>query len=531
MFRSNGFLHACRMPEKMAWLPVALYLTLVGSQARFLDAQTLTGASVQLGRTNLSLPEGAGSIYIYGMGTGGALRATSFAQGPYAQVVDQGGQVVAGLAVTPASSNSFTTDCADFTIAGVAVSGFKTVSASYAANNQLHPRSASDGFLITDPAVAVVVAIAGGEDHLEVQGLPALQIDAQKGPDQSHGIAIVIAHASLSPGRYTVTETTEGDAGRDPAHEGDLIGVFVFTGGSGTATVVTSPPPAQGAPAPPPGASPPSGLQPPSPQGPPYAFNGARAQYEFEYGSASTPLTVTVGIPDSQPHRCSVIIQFAGPLAALSGSDELPCTNSRLPFWASPSDLRRVRNERTPPKWGASGVRHNVIVSVPAGKFVTEEIDSPEGTTWYDGRSGFLVKAQGDLLQGSNQQIPELKGVTQVIIALTATNIPMMPAPFNPLSYVWIAGLVILGALAAYGLVRMAKRRAAVPTSVPTVGRALPAVLASPGPRAPDPRSPGHGVAITTEALDKLAKLKGLLDAGLITHEDFEREKRRLLGN
>ena len=345
MSRSNGFSHACRMPEKMAWLPIALYLMLVGSQARFLDAQTLSGASVQLGKTSVSLPEGAGSIYIYGMGTGGALRATSFAQGPYAQVVDQGGQVVAGLAVTPTNSNSFTTDCADFTIAGIAVSGFKTVSAAYAANNQLHPRSASDSFLITDPAVAVVVAIAGGEDHLEVQGLPALQIDAQKGPDQSHGIAIVIAHASLSPGRYIVTETTEGDAGRDPAHEGDLIGVFVFTGGSGTATVVTSPPPAQGAPAPPPGATPPSGPQPRRPQEPPYAFNGARAQYEFEYGSASTPLTVTVGIPDSHPHRCSVTMQFAGPLAALSSSDELfaPIPGSR--FGPAPPTSDRVRNE------------------------------------------------------------------------------------------------------------------------------------------------------------------------------------------
>ena len=171
-----------------------------------------------------------------------------------------------------------------------------------------------------------------------------------------------------------------------------------------------------------------------------------------------------------------------------------------------------------------------MIVSVPAGEIRDGRDLFVRGTTWYDGRSGLLVKAQGDLA-GADQQIPELKGITQVIIVLTATNIPMMPAPFNPLSYVWIAGLVILGALAAYGLVRMGKRRAAVPTPVPTVGRALPAIVASPAPRAPDPRSPGHGVAITTEALDKLAKLKGLLDAGLITHEDFEREKRRLLGN
>jgi hypothetical protein len=465
------------------------------------------------------------------MGTGGALRATNFAQGPYAQVVDQGGQVVAGLAVTPSGSNSFTTDCADFTIAGVAVSGFKTVSASYAANNQLHPTSVSDSFLVTDPALAVVVAIAGGEDHLEVQGLPALQIDAQKRPDQSHGIAIVIAHASLSPGRYTVTETTEGDPGRDPAHEGDLIGVFVLTGGPGAVNVVSSPPAAERAPGPPPGNSPPSGPQSPSRPVPPYAFNGARAQYEFEYGSASTPLTVAVSIPESQPDRCYVTMQFAGPLAALSSSDELLCTNSRLPFWASPSDLRRVRDGRMPPNWGASGVRHDVTVSVPAGRFVTEEIYSSRGTTWYDSRSGLLVKAQGDLSEGADQQIPALKGITQTTIALTATNIPMMPAPFSPLSYVWIGGLVILGALAAYGLVRMAKRRAPVPTPVPAAGRAFSAMVASPAPPASALRSQGHGAAITSEALDKLAKLKGLLDAGLITHGDFEREKRRLLGN
>jgi hypothetical protein len=162
---------------------------------------------------------------------------------------------------------------------------------------------------------------------------------------------------------------------------------------------------------------------------------------------------------------------------------------------------------------------------------VTEEIYSPGGTTWYDGRSGLLVKAQGNLLEGADQQIPALKGIAQVTIALTATNVPMMPAPFSPLSYGWIAGLVTLGALAAYGLVRMAKRRASVPTPVPAEGRPFSAT-AGPAPRPPSvAQAQAPGAAITSEALDKLAKLQGLLDAGLITHEDFQREKAKLLGN
>jgi hypothetical protein len=32
------------------------------------------------------------------------------------------------------------------------------------------------------------------------------------------------------------------------------------------------------------------------------------------------------------------------------------------------------------------------------------------------------------------------------------------------------------------------------------------------------------------EALDKVAKLKSLVDAGVITREEFEREKAKLLG-
>lgn len=511
--------------------PVCLVVVLIGLAAvsgKRLRAQALIGPTVQLGQTSLSLPSG-GSIYIYGMGTGGAMPATNFGQGPYAQVVDQGRQVVAGLAMAQTNTNSFTTGCADYTVAGVGVSGFKTVSASYAANNQPHPTSVSDSFLVSDPAVVVVLAIAGGEDHLEVQGLPGLQIDAQKAPDQSHGIAIAIGHASLPPGHYTVTEATEGDPGRFPEHEGDLIGVFVFTGGAGAA-----------------GISPGSSSEPTSPSPLPSASNTSTATEAvtvtipaqagpwdralnptFDFGFHDEGPPVTISSRDGIPVLPGTVLSVRYVAGTVSAGGDWPHSDangalSRAPATAGP---------RSYPSRYIDPASYPIYVASLVGTFAKDGVivgrpfkvgDGPVTLTVPDGANQLLLGVNDDRFSDNAGSWTvavkaEGNGPTSSYIAAAAAAV-----------------LILAAAVVAFVGWRRKKAQAS------GLGASLPATTTKPyaSPVTPfaaatsaqsTPRPAERPAPLSSEALDKLVKLKSLLDAGLITQEDFAREKAKLL--
>ena len=500
--RNRGFWQGFESGDRVLVLLAASLSVSFCVGTRALRAQTLNGATVQLGRTSLNLPSGA-SVYIYGMGTGGAAPATNFAQGPYQQLLDAGGQVVAGLAITASNTNSFTTSCADFTVAGVSVSGFKTVSASYGANNQLHPTAASDTFPVTEAAVVVVVAIAGGEDHLELTGLPGLQIDAQKGPDQPHGIAIAIGHTNLQPGNYSVTETTEGDSGRDPAHEGDLIGVFVFTGGPGGTAGVSPLPSTGGGPA---GA-------PSAPALPPYAFDGAFATYNLHWAQSSVPLTVTLSDLDPSRQTFKLTTKFGGALAAYSGEENGDLKNDMF-MALTPASLGRLEEGSllgTLPTGGET-VSHSVSISAPAGRFVTEQVAGGRGAgaAWFDRKSGLLVRARGGYFLGLI--VGPLAGLPGAELELVKTNIPMDRAsPWTSPYVITFVLVLVLAVIITVVLVRTGRRKP------------QPAPYTAAGP------VPVRAVGATGDVINKLTKLKALLDSGVITREDFESEKGKLL--
>jgi hypothetical protein len=123
---------------------------------------------------------------------------------------------------------------------------------------------------------------------------------------------------------------------------------------------------------------------------------------------------------------------------------------------------------------------------------------------------------------------------------LTKTNLQMSAVPSSnasPLLFGAAAGgLVVLVAIIGFALMRRARR-----------GRLLPAPASSPAARTPQPavplpaaKSPGAdtddtlpvrpAAPVSLEALEKLAKLKSLVDTGVITREEFDREKAKLLG-
>jgi len=167
---------------------------------------------------------------------------------------------------------------------------------------------------------------------------------------------------------------------------------------------------------------------------PPYAFDGAEAQYKITYGSTSSTAKITVKVEKIGPGVwCNVEIRYTGQLAPLSRDGRLLCHNSNQPFWADPNAVRWFKawhkGGAVPAGWGASEIRHSVPVSVPAGNFLTEELYQPDGTGYYESGSGLLVKVEGNVLKGSDQVIPELKGVNKATMVLTQTNIPMTPAP------------------------------------------------------------------------------------------------------
>jgi len=505
-----------------------------------LSAQTLNGATVQPGQTSLTLPAGAG-IYLYAMATGGAKSAANFAEAPYAQVVDAAGYTVAGLAITPSASNTFSTEADYRTVAGVAVSGFKTVKAFNGSNATPGAASVAVHFDVSSPALVVVIGIAGGETNLELHGLPGLQVDAQAA-NQSGVIPVVIAHTNLVPGEYDVSEQTSGNAQQDPKHMGDLIGVYVFMGGAGAAVAppaTSSPLPSSPPPPPPPRPSssapasprPPASLQSFRPAPLPI-FEGAYATYNFRAGNVSLPFKALVSNVDLSTRTCTLAVSFEGSFASLSSTRIV--NFDREPFWGiKPSDLVSVRLGKLPKGVAVDQARlqTDVTVSVPAGTFKSEEIAGPDGAAWFDARSGIFIKASGSL-SGLGEQLPGLD-MNHTSLELTSTNVPISSATSPLLLYGAVLGLAVLalGAI-AYKFTRGGARRAAHETAgmQPVQGASS---WAAPGADQPGALLVGASSSpppVTGGSLDKLAKLKALLDAGLISNEEFQGLKAKLLG-
>lgn len=88
----------------------------------------------------------------------------------------------------------------------------------------------------------------------------------------------------------------------------------------------------------------------------------------------------------------------------------------------------------------------------------------------------------------------------------------------------------ILAVLLGVGAFFLLKRRPSAQAVAPATAAQVFSPVAQP-PASPvsavAPQAPG--AAITSEALDRLAKLKSLLDAGLITVEEFRQQKAKLL--
>ncbi len=218
----------------MICLPMFVVLS---PKAKAATVPAVVSSSVIESSSSITLPGGA-DIYLYGYGTGGGVPSGDLAYGQYTSLTNQGGYVVASLAITTSNNNYFSTGSGYPVIGGVGVQGFSSYSSSYGTNNSPAAPSASDSFTVTTSgSLVVVIAIGGDEQSLSVSGLPSLQIDAAW--PGSPWNALEILHTYLNAGTYAVTEyTSQSAAGQTPAYAADLIGVFVFMPSTSTSPVL-----------------------------------------------------------------------------------------------------------------------------------------------------------------------------------------------------------------------------------------------------------------------------------------------------
>jgi Short C-terminal domain len=280
---------------------------------------------------------------------------------------------------------------------------------------------------------------------------------------------------------------------------------------------------------------------------PVYAFNGAYAAYRVQSRVTSVPFTENISYVDPvrRTYRFSTVV--GGAFAhALHG--EITSFGERFSA-LSRAEVDSIRQGSTPQGFPEAilAARHNVTVSVPAGTFRTEQITLKSGSMWLDSGSGVLVRIAGrDLVRNVFGEVPGVDD-PNAIAELVKTNVPMSAAySSNVLIYglLGLGVLVLVGAV-TYLLTRGGKRS---PTAAPQAAYYEgPSGSVSPGPRAAQVATPppvpeaGPGgspssaanartpAPVTLEGLEKLAKLKSLMDSGLITREEFEREKARLL--
>jgi hypothetical protein len=163
------------------------------------------------------------------MAVGGAGSSTLFSLGQYASAFHEGGRVAAAVAYGSNEQNTYTTQTDRHVLGGASIGGtWETFRAFYGSNARAGASDVSANFTVEQDSLVVVLGLAASQQQIELEGLPGLQIDALHS-GAAAGASMVIAHANLQPGTYTVVQHSAAltqAADRDTM--ADLIAVFVF---------------------------------------------------------------------------------------------------------------------------------------------------------------------------------------------------------------------------------------------------------------------------------------------------------------
>jgi hypothetical protein len=470
------------------------------------------------GATSLELPPGR--AYLYGMVTGAGHRSSAFSEGQYAQVVNADGYLSAALAYGMNSHNSFTTETGYYDIGGVSVAGsWDNFAAFYGSNPLRGAGSASVSFQTAEESLVVVFGLASSQQFISVEGIPGLEVDASE-PE----VTMLIAHAYVKPGSFTVVEHSRAlSAGQAPSHMADLIGVFVFAGGP-TASPVSQNSVSGGLRTNEQG----SGGQPAaavatvtvSAQAGPWepVLNPA-LDYGSHDQSPPVPIRGVGGFPLA-PGTVLTLSYLAGSVSVGGGwPNEDANGDPQAPLTAT--------SPRSYPSRYLDPGAFPVNVGSLIGAFASNGVVVGRPFKVGDGPLKVIVPAgANELLLGVNDDVfGDNTGAWTVQI----TSSRVARGISAGLVGLGIAILVlILGVVAVLFVKRPTRAQPVV--GAPATPR-LPSEVPRPaGTASYVPQSEGAAPGITSDALDKLAKLKSLLDAGLITAEEFREQKARLLG-
>jgi hypothetical protein len=170
-----------------------------------------------------------GLLNIFGMANGGEGKSTGFNNGNIVTGVDQAGHIAAAIGATQAGSDYYGTSDSSYSIGGVGISGFQYYGVKTSA--KAPPDNQKEGKLtlqvvLPETALVVVIALSGGQDVVELGGIPGLIRDAKgSGPGWE---GIMIGQAVLESGTYSVTEHSTSANGSTPDRS-DVLGLFAFS--------------------------------------------------------------------------------------------------------------------------------------------------------------------------------------------------------------------------------------------------------------------------------------------------------------
>ena len=281
----------------------------------------LVGATALSQANSLTLPSGA-QVYLFGEVNGGLFGANQLVSGSGTAVSDAAGNLATEVVSSGQSTNSFSTNAADYDIVGVGVSGFsnmQTLHGQTVVSDHGYISSgtyqASVSFTTAKPTLMVAVGLGSSQQGITFQGPPGLVTDATTNATNDIGIGLSnaagIAHAYLNAGSYTIGETTTIISPEmETGHIVDLLGVYLFTG-SGSGTGGGSPPPVNFIP--PPAIQPPPAITSPPENnntsstpiinvgGALTSINNAGAVSGNPSGSNTTENNTTISFPGSAP--------------------------------------------------------------------------------------------------------------------------------------------------------------------------------------------------------------------------------------
>jgi hypothetical protein len=173
------------------------------------------------------------------------------------------------------------------------------------------------------------------------------------------------------------------------------------------------------------------------PSAPPYAFDGAYANYSLAYyttgGAVTYVSNFTIKHVDAAHQTFQVTSTYNSYFAPFGTTDnatfQLP-----IPFpAASPSQLQQFGEGTPGGVYGGDEVVQGVKVTVPAGTFITYEVVAPISTVWFDTLTGVEVQERGLMLGEGNGG--------EVGLELASTNIRAVPQA-SPLTLYFTLGSV-----------------------------------------------------------------------------------------